>query len=192
MNTHKKAGKPLRFIVLIPHRDSCVLLEKYRQRLFSLGFTGAYSFPAAAPLAMVSLSYNFSELKALAHELRCISHSKNGKITAGETARVSCPMTGTAAFFGPLLDLPPLDTLNGWNNEKLTFIFPRTLLCAAILSADNRDQKEEKLSIPDFTSFSFRAAKVSNLAIRPLKASPYSYEWRLGPDCWLPAYKRSI
>ena len=199
MNTHKKAGlkKPLRLLVFIPHRDTCLLIDKYRQKLFSLGFPGAYSFPVAAPLAMVSQAYNPSELKTLAHELRRFSYSKDGKITIGEAAQVSCShagLAGSPAFFGPMLDLPPLETLMGLNNEKLTFIFPKVVLCAAILSTEKEDPKEETLKVPDFLPFSFRAARVSNLAIRPIKgaAAPYSNEWRLGPDCWLPAYKRRL
>ena len=175
MNTHK-------FIVLLPHRDSRQLLENFRQKLFVAGFNGAYAFPSAAPLARVSQAYNGEELKALAQGLRRLSLLKDGKFTASQLSCFQAGIEG-AAFFGPLLDLSPLDIIQ--NNDKAFFTFPRTLLCAALLSPGD---EELQVQAPAFQPFSFRAAMVSNLAIRPLKrgAASYSFEWRLGPGCWLP------
>jgi len=178
--------KCLRFIVLIPHRDSQGCVENYRQRLFAEGFFGAYAFPAAAPLALVSRAYKSEELKALAHELRALTLSNDGKITPRQTAQVACPLGEGVTFFGPQLDLPSPETLSGLRNEKLRFLFPTIVLCAALLGP-----REEKPRISEMPVPGFRAARIANLAIRPLEggAAPYSYEWRLGPECWLPGFR---
>jgi len=177
-----------RFIVLIPHRDSRGLLENYRQRLFAGGFAGAYAFPVLAPLAQVSRSFSPEELKALAHELRSLTLSNDGKITAGRPGRVVCPPAEGAVLFGPLLDLPSPETISGLSNEKARFLFPQIVLCAALLGP-----KEETPDISGLSVISFRAAGIANLAIRPLEggAAPYSFEWRLGQERWLPAFTRS-
>ena len=188
MNTHK-------FIVLLPHRDSRLVLDDFRQRFFAAGFNGAYAFPPVAPLARVSQAYNGEELKALAQGLRRLSLLKDRKFTASQ---LSCPQAGIMEgtdFFGPLLDLPPLDGI--LVSDKVLFTFPRTVLCAALLGQVDGElltlklisnTKRSFVQAPDFQPFSFRAAMVTNLAIRPLKrgAAPYSFEWRLGPGCWLP------
>ena len=152
MNTHRntppynktsKKTKPLRFIVLVPHRDCRGILEDYRQRLFSKGFSGAYSFPPVAPLAIVSSSYKKEELIVISHALRQTTLLKDGKITASGTAQTFCPHIFPHGegftFFGPLLDLPPLETIpgliNSENNGKVLYTFPKVVLCTALLKS---------------------------------------------------------
>jgi hypothetical protein len=163
-------------------------LEKLSRKLFAGGYSGAYSFPAAVPLALVSQPYENEELKALAHELRQKTLLKDGKISTGPSVEVLCPQAENIFFFGPLLDLPPPETFIGLNNDKLLFTFPKIVLCAAVLGPKDEKVTLENMCVP----FSFRAARIANLAIRPLEigTAPYSWEWRLGPDCWLPAYKK--
>jgi hypothetical protein len=162
--------------------------------LFASGYAGAYAFPVVAPLAQVSKSYKCDELKVLAHELRNMTLLKDGKITSSGTAKALCPKAGMGegtSFFGPLLDLLPIENISGLNSDKVLFIFPRPILCAAILSNEkNEPLSNEKLLFP---KVSFRAAMIANLTLRPLGGgvAPYSYEWRLGPSSWLPAYKRA-
>ncbi|MDR3145901.1 MAG: hypothetical protein LBU21_06460, partial [Treponema sp.] len=78
----------LRFVVLIPHRDSQRALWEYRRRLFAAGLDGAWSFPALAPLALVSRPCDPGELKALARSLRdlTLSGGGDGRIDAGPGA----------------------------------------------------------------------------------------------------------
>ena len=189
MNTHENADSALkkifRFIVLVPHRDSRLLLEEYSAVLFRHGTAGARAFPVSAPLALVSRSFNRDELKALAHELRYMSLQTDGRISAGSAALLGCPGgIPFPDFFGPLLDLGSPESMEALKNEKLLYPFSKTLLCAALLGPDAKAP-----SVP-CQPLSFRAASVSNLAIRQLEENPYSYEWRLGPLCWLPAYRR--
>jgi hypothetical protein len=183
LNTHKNAP-PVRFLVLLPHRDSRNILEDYRRKLFAEGLLGAYSFPPAAPLALLSGPLSKEELKKIASEIRDLTLKNEGKITASGTGLVSCPENtpiGGSAFYGPLLNFS-IESLSGLANEKTLFIFPKLILCAAIVTKDGQIPPVEA------PEFGFRAAMASNLAISPLKsgATPYSLKWSLGPVCWLP------
>jgi len=176
-----------RFLVLLPHRESRRILENFRQKIFSQEFPGAFSFPPVAPLAVISKAFSRDELRELAGEIRKAVIG-DGKITAGITDQVHCPDTPGLpppwGFLGPALDLPPLDSFRMLKNEKVIYVFPKTILCAAVV-----DNACTIKTFPESMPFSFRAAIITNLAIRPLDY-PYSFEWRLGPECWLPAYKR--
>jgi hypothetical protein len=154
------------------------MIEDCRRKLFAAGFMGAYSFPAAAPLALLSASFSREELRQTAHEIRKISLKNKGKITAAGIDQAVC--SENMAFCGPLLDIP--QALSTLSNKKTLCTFPKAVLCAAIGS------KDEQITLPELPTFSFSAAMVANLVIRPLKngVSPYSLEWRLGPGCWLP------
>jgi hypothetical protein len=193
---------------LLPHRDSQNILDDYRRKLFAAGFMGAYSFPAAAPLALLSGPLSKGELKKIASEIRDSTLKNEGKITASGIGLVRCPENtpfGGSTFYGPLLDFSA-EGLSGLANEKAFYIFPKLILCAAITSVSATKTadtdaisdiktspiapKDEQLPA-EFPELSFRAAMVSNLAISPLKsgAVPYSQKWSMGPGCWLPRYK---
>ena len=187
MDTQKKVKEVSRFIILIPHRDSVKPLEEYRGRLFTAGFPGAYSFPAAAPLAYVSRPFNREELKELARnirELSAIQVSIQGKIQSSKTTLITFP--GKFSFFGPLLDFPFNESLFPQTSKSKILEIPASpVLCAAIVS-----HGETPVYI-DAPSLSFRAASLANLAIRSLAGgeADYSFEWKIGPPVWLPKYK---
>ena len=195
------------FLILVPHRDTHCHIEAIRKKLFAAGFKGSYSFPLAAPLALLSEPLEKNELKVLANEIRTATIEKNGKITANEFCKIRCDhdeffnntkekFWNTMEFFGPQLDLP-LKNISGLKNKKISYNFPKTILCAAISNIDSPPNDENFSSeihseTHDETQpFSFRAAMVANLAIRPLKSGlpPYSLEWQFWPECWLPVYK---
>jgi len=172
--------KTARFLVLLPHRDSLKLLQDYKLKLFAGGYKGALSFPPVAPLAVLSRCLNREELKKTAHVIRDASLKNNGKITAGKNDFIQSP---ELCFFGPILDLQCADLAAAFPCEKIIKVFPKTLLCAALADASGLEQFPAE---PE--PFSFGAAMVTNLVIRPLAsgASAFSFEWRLGPECWLP------
>jgi len=232
LNTEEKpeknrtAGVTLHLLSLVPHRDVLNLFDPYRRMIFAAGFHGAFSFPPAAPLAILSgppeknrdKNHEKNYLKELANEIRAIG--KEGKISAGdiEMLRLTPAETEnftyndiwkTTSFFGPLLDLP-LHCISGLKNDSIIHIFPKAVLCAAIIntactyidtgtsgqkSASAFSAAELKTMIDrvsvELKPFSFRAAKLTCIAIRPLRngAAPFSLEWRLGPERWLPAYR---
>ncbi|MDR2101340.1 MAG: hypothetical protein LBP43_02065 [Treponema sp.] len=190
----------LRFILLLPHRDGGKVLGAYSRRLFAGGFWGAYSFPAALPLGIVSRPFTRGELKTLAAALRelTISQGGDGKIRTG-TPALAFPVRGPAAgkaelpgftFFGPSLNLTlPPELLPP---ELLRFRFSSPVLCAALLSGDGPEKPP-----PPAPAFSFRAAAVANMILRPLPGGDepgnfegLSFEWKTGERVWLPAYKK--
>jgi hypothetical protein len=180
----RRGGGLFRFVVLVPHRDSRRLVEACRPALFAAGLHGAWSFPAAAPLARLSRPLTPPELKALAASLRraALDNGRAGKITAGESAEEECPRftddAGNAPplrFWGPALDLPVPGGPAG-------LPMGRAILCAALIPGGL------PAALPALPAFSFRAAAVANLTVKPLPqgAALYSFRWRIGRLYWLP------
>jgi len=187
-------AKLIRFIILIPGRDTEKLLDEYRAELFARGFHGAYSFPPAAPLAEVSRPFSRDELKELATSIRKHTMAHDGKITSAE----SCTSGGFGklSFFGLRLDLFADHTvieelLSEMAKGKISQTFFPTVLCAALTDSAEEDPHAEKCP-----TLSFRAAAIANITIRSLsdstgEALPFSFEWETGPLVWLPAYKKA-
>jgi hypothetical protein len=171
-------------------------MEEYRRKLFSAGIAGAYSFPIAAPLAEVSRPYSEEELKALARGLRELSvlGCRDGKFHTAGTGRVLMDHAGYPDIFGLKLEFTAgghpagagfsAASLQGLRNAKVKRVFPECILCAG-LGPGGR-------GLPEAPCFSFRAAKLANLAIRPLDSGEkgYSFEWETGAPAWLPGYKK--
>ncbi|MDR2618422.1 MAG: hypothetical protein LBC62_06085 [Treponema sp.] len=172
-------------------------MEEYRRKLFSAGMAGAYSFPAAAPLAEVSRPYSEEELKALARDLRELSvlDCRDGKFHTAGTGRVPWDHAGSPDIFGLKLEFTArghqADTafsaasLRGLRNAKVRFVFSECILCAGLGPGSG--------DLPEAPCFSFRAAKLANLAVRPLDSGEggYSFEWKTGTPVWLPGYKKA-
>ena len=201
MNTKKVT---FHFIILIPHRDAGNRLEEYRQTLFSGGASGAFAFPAAAPLAELVRPFSRDELKELAHNIRLLAEEKpaasggkpGGKITnTGESAVVNAE---GMSFFGPALNLSmgkeifPVST-----RDKIVQVLNPPILCAALVKPDRENSAvKENFALIKTPVISFRAAALANLAIRPLAsgtfrsevsgAPDYSYEWKISEQVWLP------
>jgi hypothetical protein len=187
----------LRFLILVPHRDTVKILGEYCRLLFKAGFLGAFSFPAAVPLALLSRPCTDGELKEIAHRLRqsTLVGGREGKIQAGPPDLVPFPhipggrVFSGFSFFGPGLDLPvPELSLPG-----LIYPFPALVLTAALAAGDCSLLREYA---PPLKAFFFRAAAVANIVIRPLDdgrgasgGDIYSLEWKIGRLSWLPRKK---
>ncbi|MDR2517937.1 MAG: hypothetical protein LBD13_00795 [Spirochaetaceae bacterium] len=171
--------KPVRFIALIPHRDSAAPLEAYRSRLFAAGARGAYSFPAAAPLAAVSRALLPEELKALACSLR----EANASIRLGAPSSCAYP---PFVFWGPELEMAA-PGITGGPDLVLWQHWP-PVLCAALVPRG----REGLFSPPPPPQGAFKAAMVANLIIRPLGQgdADYSFIWKIGSPVWLPSHPR--
>jgi hypothetical protein len=199
-------GKPVKtdcggsflFAVLVPHRDTIFSIEKFRQQIFALGLDGAFSFPAAAPLALLSRPLSGEELKTAAVEMRKLlgggkfvlsalpEKSPLGESPPGLPFASRC--TGSPeglSFFGPCLDMPfpPLPesaVLTRWEKPFLApaVLGPGGAECVRVLA--------DKLPSPP--ELSFRAAALANLAIYPAGngEAEYSYAWEMGRLYWLP------
>ena len=194
METRNIKPEPARFLVLLPHRDSLLPQENLRTKLFAAGFKGAYSFPPVALLAALSAPLDRNELKEAARGIRNATVAKVGKISAGNIDAVIIPASDNIVLAGPELDLPALNDISFIMEEKtsakIIHIFQKVILCAAIMDSA-ADLTGIQTAAGPMQPFSFRAAVVTNLAIRPLEDGvfPYSLEWRLGPECWLPKNK---
>ncbi|MDR3160379.1 MAG: hypothetical protein LBU28_02055 [Spirochaetaceae bacterium] len=184
----------LRFVILLPHRDTGKILRDYRRRLFASGFPGAFSFPAAAPLALVSRPFTAEELRDLARGLRRsgTEAGRDGTFTAGPPGALPFPREASAfaglSLFGPTLDPPPPDAAAF---PACRSPFPALILCASLVPGGEGDLLREKAPPPRPGALSFRAAAVANLVIRPLEAPgpepAYSFEWKTGRPYWLPS-----
>jgi hypothetical protein len=164
--------------------------------LFAAGINGAWSFPQAAPLALVKRPLSPVALQSLALELRSETlREANGKISLGPPLLVPCP--GFHGFFGPALDLPPPPL----PYPGVLYSFPSIALCTSLVAPGDEALLENIPGIPPVRHAFFRAAMVANLTIKPLSgafspetvpdpAATYSFTWRIGKPRWLPAYRR--
>jgi hypothetical protein len=181
----------LKLLVLIPHRDSRLLLRAWSSALFGAGCEGAWSFPWAAPLAALARFFTGEELRRCARALReqTVSRGGDGKIKTGPACRAAFPAhsladgEGGAAVFGPVLDLEIPDCAFTPNAAaKIIYRFSPTVLGAALTGPFQKGAAR-----PEIQAFSFRAAALANMLYRPLPSSGGdSFEWRIGKLCWLP------
>ena len=180
--------------VLVPHRDCLPALDANRRDLFAGGIDGAFSFPAASPLALLKRPLDSAELKNAAAALRKLMGGR--RIAAAGQAEYFFKACGVNSsemfrFFGTLLELP----VN--SNESLRKIFPadavlqfweKPVLAPAILAPGdtlpplkNGNNMDKGFLLP-------RAAALANLIMKPVSGfqENYSFSWELGPLFWLP------
>jgi hypothetical protein len=168
---------------LIPHRDSRKILRAYSGELFAGGFTGAWAFPWAAPLALLSRPLEDAELSTLARTLR-EKNLAHGKFKAGSPARLPLPDFPGAELWGPELDLGLRGEDFGPSAASaLSLVFHRPLLACTVLYPEDPTP-------PLPPPLSFSAAAVANLVYRPLEDGAPSFAWEIGELHWLPAIRR--
>ncbi|MDR1867534.1 MAG: hypothetical protein LBQ77_04625 [Treponema sp.] len=156
----------MRFIVLIPHRDSCTQWHAYKQSLFAQGLYGAFSFPIAAPLAIVSRPYTPQALKTLAAQL----HKEKHLTTAP-------PLTCRAFDRQYYWCGPALSGLTLPDSLPEGIIIQPLFLCVALSDSPVPD-------MPHVPPLSFRVAALANCLVVPLK-NRFSYRWFIGKRQWL-------
>ena len=172
-------GEVYRFVALVPHADARAEFGRYCRESFSAGGTDLCSFPAVAPVALVSAPASRPGLKELAALFRrqCYINGGNGRISTGQISELRLPDGKTLA--GPRLSVEPPPFPEGL---PLVESFPALILAAGIFS-----------SVPALPPLRkpvrFSAAAVANMVLRPL---PYkqSYEWTIGEPHWLPSIRR--
>ena len=195
----EKAASPLLLAALVPHRDCLPALEACRRVLFAVGVEGAFSFPAAAPLALLNRPLGPSELTSAAAELRELLGGK--KIVVGGQGIcggwAGAEVTGAVRFYGPVLELPSV----AFPPDAVVQSWEKPILAPAILASGGSVPPE----MPP-PAVSFRAAALANLAMKPVSAGAgaekpgskgiscfeerYSFTWTMGPLFWLPRYSR--
>jgi len=170
------------YLVLVPHRDTRLLLRKYSGTLLKEGFEGAYSFPWVAPLASLLRPLNPQELKNIAHAFR--KSAGNCKFNTEGTETIQFPPKGNnEVLSGPRLDLSlPPDLLKGIGDP-----FPSIIIGTRLFQGG---QNMKPLPCPPAISFS--AAAVANMIWQPVSLSAkdgqdvYGYKWKIGKLSWLP------
>jgi hypothetical protein len=191
---------PLYFAVLVPHRDSRRFLRQRSAELFASGLWGAWSFPHAAPLALLSAPLGGPELRDLARALRelTLEEGRDGMLRPGpETSRIVSGVIpgrdGGFSLYGPALDLAiGLHTFNPRAREQVRAVFSRPLVGCAVLGPGDSPESPGFIPAGPDSFRGFRAAAVANMVYRPINAGEggYSFSWRIGELYWLPAYRR--
>jgi hypothetical protein len=184
------------FMALMPHRDCGKGVSSVKRSLFSLGFYGAFSFPIASPLAVLSRALTKDELKRIAAQLRrnTFADGKKGRITAGEWGVATL---GGILFGGQRLDVPVEELFQadavfpcGVVMEPCVLpLLVEAVMCGGTPCGDalweNTEEKKAQSAVQP-APFSFTAGYVANLALRPLCNDGYSFEWRIGEPVWMP------
>ena len=188
-----------RLLVLIPHRDTRLLLRKWSDSLFKAGFFGAYHFPWVAPLARLCRPFNTEELKHCARIIRQETlRYNNGKINASEALRMAFPVderpqSNELSLFGPCLNLTfPANALMPSAQDKIIKHFSSPLIGACVLQP--AEDIPESKTMPQLPQISFRAAAVANMNwyIDPPPYTPASFSgrWKIGKPSWLASVRK--
>jgi hypothetical protein len=168
-----------RFIVFVPHANVCAEFNKYRRTLFAGGCSEAYSFPAAAPVALVKEPASISELKSMAalFRQRSYKNSAKGKMQTELLSSICLPecLPDGKIIAGPCIsiDAPPVP-------ESIALIesFPKLVLGAGIFSVPP--------VLPQLDpALKFSAAALANMTFQALGYKA-SYSWTIGALQWLP------
>ena len=164
----------LRYVILVPHRDSLGAMEDLRKELFCYGLWGSYSFPLSIPLLRVSTSFTVNELKKFAVNIK---KERDKFICESESM---CCFIDVLSFYGPKINLH-IDSSYIPESAmlKVKKIYSPALLCTSINTMN--------LNIIQNKGFSFRSACLRNLSIHKLAQgdSSYSFEWKMGREVWL-------
>jgi hypothetical protein len=182
---------------LIPHRDSRRILRAYSGELFARGFAGAWSFPWAVPLALLTRPLEGAELSFLARSVRkrSLAAPGEGKFAAGPPLRSPLPefppfsrgkgLPPGASLWGPEIGLRLRgEDFGPFGALALRRVFHRPVLACAVL--------EETEEPPPPPAFSFASAAVANMSYRLLGSgdAAYSFSWEIGELHWLPPLGR--
>ncbi|MCL1958801.1 MAG: hypothetical protein FWF68_04300 [Spirochaetes bacterium] len=182
METEKKLTH--KFLVLVPHRDIRVELQKNCDSALKAQLADVYTFPRVTPLASLSQALEDGELKQIARSLR--THIGKNKIFAQENAVTDFPCYKKNVYLcGPRLDIDTHQDFFKNISKKIKYIFPSFVIGCFLKSEDNT-----KLDIFCETSqkkLEFRAAAVANMYWKALKINgEICYKWKIGKLCWLP------
>ena len=167
-----------RFVVFLPHHTVCAYILKQRQLLFSAGWTGAFSFPVAAPLAAPERPLTLQELKNLAASLRTWSCAETRHGCIPDAGISNTILFNNYTILGTKLCMPPL-------RYPCSTLPLSNILCFALLHKDalhnGLNELSESCILPPITT-----GALANMAIRPLGSTDFSFEWKIGKAVWLP------
>jgi hypothetical protein len=185
VNTRR--GTKLRFLALIPHRDARRLLRDWSARLFAAGMSGAWAFPWAAPLALLSRPLGPGELRDAAFALREANRAGDGKFRGG--APETLPLPDFPSVYGLSLNLV-FPGLGG--SAAGALVRPLAPVLGAALTGGPEQYPGPPDPLPPPPETAFRAAALACLICRsrPLGSGALVAEWKIGRARWLPAVRR--
>ncbi|GHT48675.1 hypothetical protein FACS1894102_2180 [Spirochaetia bacterium] len=167
-------------IVLIPHRDSLILFNKWKGDSYCKNYS-CIPFPSVCALAITDAPVPIHCLKNISQLLR----SKNEKIfgTCFESFCFFDNFNIEGVRLSLNIDEPLESNLYGLHECNVRQIFHKPVLCAGV--------KQQSLSLPtsskwQFPAISFSSCAVANMAVRPV-FNKQSFEWKIGRLCWLPS-----
>ena len=188
------------FLVLVPHRDTRVLVKKYGDTLIGAGLTGVYTFPRVIPLAVLSRPLSDEELKECARSLRQIMGADKfftDEISSTELRAGAEDMM----LFGHSLNLDVTNMDFGEASLKIKSTFSPLVIGTFLLpvrrsqSAQDFDDPITRLnaSISPCEKLGFRAAAVANMFWRPFKTcNQKGFKWKIGKLFWLPRPEKKL
>jgi len=186
-----KKAKTQKFLVLVPHRDIRVELQRDCDLTLKAGLAGVYKFPLVAPLASLSREAEDGELKQIAISLR--ETAGKNKITSQEDAVIDFPCyEKKLTLCGPRLDIVTHQDLFKNVNKKIKYIFPSFVTGCFLMPDFNHDSGEDgkKFNAMRETprkQLGFRAAAAANMYWRTLRVNGEIYfKWKIGKLFWLP------
>ena len=188
-NMRTKKNETQTFLVLVPHRDARIELQKQSESLFKNGLVNVYPFPHAAPLASLSKPFNADELKHFARVLRETAGKE--KFRAVETSFISISLNNeNMTLFGHNINIDISLNLFAGSSEKInnlftsavigSFMFPDTV---RQIQDDPRQKKYPSMLVP----VKFRAAAAANMFWKAVRINDeICYKWKIGKLFWLP------
>jgi len=185
-------GEKLRLLALIPHPEIRHTMRAWSAELFKAGIAGAWSFPHAAPLAVLSDFLSSEKLKECAALLA--AHLPDGEKIKCGLPEFSVFPRGTSPsglqIYGPELNLHiPDAAVSLLGAAALHWFSPLVLGAAMVTEADSgvTDEAVRRIQTP---APAFRAAALANVLFMPLpgeySGGIYSYAWKIGSLHWLP------
>jgi hypothetical protein len=190
-------GQIHKFLVLVPHRDIRVELQKYRDLTLKASLTNVYNFPLVTPLISLSRSLNNGELKQIAHSLR--EAAGKNKMSAEEGAVTAFPCyKKKLSLIGPRLNIVIPQNIFDSVSKKINALFSPLVIGCFLIPEINLDPNEDKKRLNalfeiQHEKLKFRAAAVANMYWRSLQVnSEIYYKWKIGKLCWLPRHRRKM
>ncbi|MCL2440809.1 MAG: hypothetical protein FWD14_03635 [Treponema sp.] len=190
MNTRK--DKQI-FLVLVPHRDVRIELQKYSNKLIKEGLTGVYTFPLVVPLVSLLKPLKNDELRQIAITLRKVLGKE--KITTAEFSSTLFPAdtdTEEMFLFGPKLGFNIPIYIFENVSDKLKKHFSPLIAGLYLQPRENKQfcALKTESSVPPCEILPTSAAALANLHWQPINLNgKNSYKWKIDKLCWLPKNK---
>jgi len=175
------------FAVLVPHRDSRLLIKKNFK-----GLAGTYDFPYVSPIASLAKPLKPEELKLAAKALRYQNGGEKFNITDADCTAFNEELN----LYGPKIDFLLPSSLPEINAEKIKKLLSPLIIgtslmfktpCYSVSSVVSILPEQLCVFAPLREPLSFKAAAVANMYWQPITINQEkAYKWKIGKLYWLP------